>query len=235
MIAVISSLLLMAAVSAQAQPPPEWTVNPADYEYFMTVTAELTVDGEVVADTNTVVAAFINGECRGVASPSLVEETTLYFLMVYGEAHRVDISFRAYYTPHDTILVLTDSLDFQSGGAVGSPGDPFMLHSTLGIVRVREATGPIPDLQLFPNYPNPFNPETTIQYTLNFSTRVTLTVYDARGDLVRILWKAQQRAGDYTVRWDGRDGNGEQVSSGMYLYRLNTPEFQESRKMLLMK
>ena len=94
--------------------------------------------------------------------------------------------------------------------------------------------------QLLLNYPNPFNPETWISYQLAKDANVTLTIYDARGALVRRLEIGHQSAGYYTSRgkaayWDGRNEIGELVASGLYFYQLGTPSFRQLRRMVNVK
>ena len=85
------------------------------------------------------------------------------------------------------------------------------------------------------NYPNPFNPTTTIQYALPEDASVTLEVFDAMGRLVATLVNGQQSAGRYDAQWNGRSDAGNTVASGMYLYRLKAGNFVETRTMLLLK
>ncbi len=85
------------------------------------------------------------------------------------------------------------------------------------------------------NEPNPFNPRTSIRYSLAAAEQVSLRVYDLRGRLVRSLVAAKQPAGPHVAHWDGRDDTGRTVASGVYLYRLDAGAFQRSRKMLLLK
>ena len=91
------------------------------------------------------------------------------------------------------------------------------------------------DFGLNQNVPNPFNPETTISYQLPVSERVRLTVYTSLGQEVRTLVDGAQEAGAYTIRWDGRDGVGRQVASGVYFYRMQAGTFSDSRRMMLLK
>jgi hypothetical protein len=79
-------------------------------------------------------------------------------------------------------------------------------------------------------YPNPFNPTTTIKYTLPEATRVTLSVYNMLGKRVRVLVDKRQNAGEFTVKF-----TADQLSSGIYLYRLSTDDFVKERKMTLVK
>ncbi len=84
-------------------------------------------------------------------------------------------------------------------------------------------------------HPNPFNPQTTISFALPSDMPVTLNVYSAQGRLVRTLLAGSQPAGTHRVLWDGRDGSGREVASGVYLYRLTTPEGAQSGKAALLK
>ncbi len=93
---------------------------------------------------------------------------------------------------------------------------------------------------LHANYPNPFNPETWIAYQLATPAEVMLTIYDMNGGVVRRLAVGHQAAGMYRSRsralyWDGRNGRGEPVASGLYFYTLTAGEFAATRKMLIRK
>ncbi len=89
--------------------------------------------------------------------------------------------------------------------------------------------------QLHGNYPNPFNPTTTISYDLANEGDVRLEVFNVLGQQVRELVDEFQSVGSYNVTWDSKDNNNQPVSSGIYFYRLTTGEFSESKKMLLLK
>ena len=86
------------------------------------------------------------------------------------------------------------------------------------------------------NVPNPFNPRTTISYSIGERTRVRLGVYDLAGRLVQQLVAGQwQDPGSYDEVWTGVDDHGRAVASGVYLYRLRTDQFERSRKMVLVR
>ena len=80
------------------------------------------------------------------------------------------------------------------------------------------------------NYPNPFNPETVIEYTLPTAGKVSLVIYNLRGEEVALLFSGTVHAGNHQVTWDASN-----VSSGIYFYRLQAGDFVQTRKMLLLK
>jgi len=88
---------------------------------------------------------------------------------------------------------------------------------------------------LSPNYPNPFNPTTTINYSIPESGNVELAIFNAAGQKVRTLINEHQSASFYKVVWDGRNDTGESVASGIYFYRLVSGNFAKIQKMTLVK
>jgi hypothetical protein len=91
------------------------------------------------------------------------------------------------------------------------------------------------EFALYPNYPNPFNPNTTIRYDLPERTRVTLVVYDLLGREVRALVNSIQEPGYKSVVWNGVDDRGKPVGSGIYLCRFSTEKYSRTMKLLLVK
>ncbi len=107
------------------------------------------------------------------------------------------------------------------------------LENLLKVLSPKETT-------LLPNYPNPFNPETWIPYHLANDSDVLLSIYDINGALVRELDLGYQLAGYYSDRsraayWDGRNGLGERVASGIYFYQLRADGYSQMRKMVILK
>jgi hypothetical protein len=88
---------------------------------------------------------------------------------------------------------------------------------------------------LYQNHPNPFNPSTIIRYELAQPGRVTVSIYEVTGALVKALEARDRPAGRYEVGWDGENDRGERVASGVYFYRMNTPGFSQTRKMVILK
>ena len=85
------------------------------------------------------------------------------------------------------------------------------------------------------NFPNPFNPATTIRYSVPRSGSVRLVIYNLLGQSVRTLVDTPQSSGSYSVLWDGRNQAGTTVSSGIYIYRLTVGETTDSKRMTLLK
>ncbi|MBN1996101.1 T9SS type A sorting domain-containing protein [candidate division KSB1 bacterium] len=91
------------------------------------------------------------------------------------------------------------------------------------------------DFVLQQNFPNPFNPATTIEYQLADNNFVDLEIYNLQGQMVRILVQGQQNNGYHTVQWDGLDDAGQRVAGGTYVYRLKVGDQVAVRRMLLLK
>ena len=88
---------------------------------------------------------------------------------------------------------------------------------------------------LHQNFPNPFNPITTLRYDLPADNFVLLTVYDMLGRTVVQLVNTTQEAGFKSVQWDATDSMGREVSAGVYLYQIQAGEFVQTKKMVLLK
>ncbi len=91
------------------------------------------------------------------------------------------------------------------------------------------------EVALLPNYPNPFNPSTTIEYTLDAAQDVQLDVFNLLGRRVRTLVSGPQQAGRYTLNWDATDSHGKRLPSGVYLARLEAGENRQIVKMTLLR
>ena len=89
---------------------------------------------------------------------------------------------------------------------------------------------------LHDNFPNPFNPETQVRFTLGAQENVKLVIYDIMGRQVRTLANGDSfNSGFHVLNWDGRDNVGEKVATGMYIYRIKAGDFIADKKMLLVK
>ena len=94
----------------------------------------------------------------------------------------------------------------------------------------------VPDhLSLLQNYPNPFNPVTTLRYELSQESFVKITIYDMLGNVVNNLVNRNQRRGSKSVQWNATNDQGQPVSTGLYIYTIQTGDFIQTKKMLLLK
>ena len=98
-----------------------------------------------------------------------------------------------------------------------------------------EESKDIASFSLEQNFPNPFNPETVIRYSLLRASEVRVSIYNILGQKVRTLVDGRETAGQKSIIWDGKNERGEEVSSGIYFYRLEAEEFVQTKKMLLLK
>jgi hypothetical protein len=89
--------------------------------------------------------------------------------------------------------------------------------------------------EVYDNYPNPFNPATTINYQLAMNSKVKISIYNTTGQLVRTLVNEYQSAGKKSVVWNGLNDGGQKVSSGIYVYQIKTDNFSASHKMILVQ
>jgi hypothetical protein len=103
-----------------------------------------------------------------------------------------------------------------------------------GVAKIAVSNLPT-QFRLSQNFPNPFNPATTLEYDLPGNCDVTIKIYNILGQEVATLLNEQKEAGRYKISWDGQDKDGEKVSTGIYFYRIKAGDFEESKKLLLVK
>ena len=93
---------------------------------------------------------------------------------------------------------------------------------------------PIP-CNLYNNYPNPFNPSTTLQYDLSENSFVDVTIYDVFGNVVNNLVFANQTKGFKSVQWNATNNDGQPVASGVYLYSIKAENFRKTKRRIFLK
>jgi hypothetical protein len=118
----------------------------------------------------------------------------------------------------------------------GVPGDQvFLIQQSTTAVEEPGAGGVPLAFAVHGNYPNPFNPSTTIRFDLPRELPVRVVVHALDGSVVRTLVDGVMPGGRHLAVWDGRDATGRGVASGVYFYRVATPDAVVARKMLLVK
>ena len=113
--------------------------------------------------------------------------------------------------------------------------DDFTVHSNGGSVSNDDTTAPVLQTSLQGNYPNPFNPETTIRFSTAAAGPVRIDIYNARGQLVKSLMNESREAGNHSIVWNGTDNTGRSIGSGIYYYKMQAGSYTSTRKMVLMK
>ncbi len=146
---------------------------------------------------------------------------------LFGQTGHVQLRFTARDTGQVSVVeALVDEVRI-----TGRPQDPVDVPAVDGVL-----AGAVPArFALHANEPNPFNPATVIRFDLPRATTMALTIYNTSGQRIRTLASGRRPPGRYSAVWNGLDERGQAVSSGVYLYRLETPEFDETRKALLVK
>ncbi len=164
------------------------------------------------------------------------EDEDLQFYTIYKNGEQLGFSAEAAFIDGSVTLGETATYEVSATDFAGNESgrsEPV----TVTVVGIDgDVTSAIPtEFALEQNYPNPFNPSTTIKYQTPVNTQVTISIYDLLGRKVRTLVSAEVAAGYYEAKWDATDDAGNPVNSGIYIYRIQTKEFTQSYKMILLK
>ncbi|HPR87305.1 MAG TPA: FlgD immunoglobulin-like domain containing protein [bacterium] len=159
------------------------------------------------------------------ATASVYLDGTLCFTLPF--AGQVEM-FRYIFLGTDNVYVAQPGVIYSNLRILG-PGD------TATVPANPQAIQQPAQAHLLPNYPNPFNPTTTLTYEVREKARVTLQIHNLFGQLVTTLMDGEREPGAYEVIWDGRDQFGRQAAGGVYFARLVTANGQSTRRMTLLK
>ncbi len=132
------------------------------------------------------------------------------------------------------IVVPMDGYFHIASDDTSSPNVSVSLHLDVAVSADENENQPV-RYHLAQNFPNPFNPSTTIRYDIKKAGKVSLKIYNTLGQEVRTLVNGYRTAGNQTVIWDGKNNQGKSVSSGIYFYRLEAGSFVKTMKMLLVR
>jgi VWFA-related protein len=186
----------------------------------------LTLDGQPIADG--AVLEFVSAE-GARCGHAVYRDQRLRFTPVYGN----DSDMRSYPEAGEEVRLVVDGREVFPSLTWTSHGDrielPPLFSGTDGAPAIARTW------HLDQNYPNPFNPTTQITFGLGQAGFVRLEIFNVLGQRIRTLVNAETPAGEHTALWDGRDDNGQMVSSGVYLYRLESGPYSNTRKMLMLK
>ena len=182
------------------------------------------------------IAVYIDGVCKGatVVTDSLAQ---ICAYICDDIQYNPEIEFVLYYdtksqgTMPDYNVWNPETGSYQTQRLDVSTGKDYYL---VNITTANADSAPLPRLYIT-NYPNPFNPRTTIRYYVPENNKVSLRVYNAKGQLVRTLVNEKKAAGLQEVTWSGTDDNGKPCSSGVYFCKLQYKNKNISQKLILMK
>jgi hypothetical protein len=195
------------------QPAPVRLVGPADNSVMETAGVELTWEKSFDSDGDPVTYAvyvFNGGEVTTIEDIA----DTSYVYNRSGAAPLAQFRWTVCCSDHELTTASPDTFAVRSSRAgFGVPEAP-SLHQ---------------------NFPNPFNPATTIRFDLDREGPVSLIIFNVLGQQVKTLISEQRPAGFWSVEWDGLNNNGDAVGSGVYLYRLETPALSQTRKMVIVR
>ncbi len=219
-----------------------WVVNPHAFESNMTITSILKINNVEIAADSIFVGAFAGDECRGFVKATYNQryERWYAFLMLYSNLVEEDnIKLRVYDVKRGEIWEIPDSMFFKADAALGTMAEPTAINATklyqlLGVGNQDE----LPQtFGLFANYPNPFNPVTTIKYALPEPAHVKITVFNTLGQFIKTLVNNNELAGYKIIQFDGSG-----IASGLYFFRIEAASltqpnhsFVDVKKMLLIK
>ncbi len=209
--------------------PATWNpvINPAN---SATVLGKVKIRN-VYAQAGDWVGAFINNSCIG-AAPVVIENQQAYVsILVNVSQNDQSVNLRVYKASVDSTFGVETTITLSPGEVAGNP-EPFTFNAT--IVGNSDTTINANRLQVN-NYPNPFNPSTTISYYLPTSVPAEATIYNLKGEVVSSINLTNNKQGWNSFVWKGLNQQGTVVSSGIYFCKITAANSSVTRKMLLMK
>ena len=202
----------------------DWDFNYADYEFIGTIHAS--IESRIDFDGD-VVGVFVDDKCRGIAERMYFpfDDSYFYIVQVYSNiADGEEMTFKYFDSKSDEVIEYGETILFTSNMVVGDGFNTFALSREVGDLQQPIAYG-ISDA-----YPNPFNPVTSFEYTLEKDGMVQVAVYDINGRMVSELVNGYQSAGSYPVVWDAQE-----LSSGVYMVNMIAGDYSTIQKVMLIK
>ncbi|MCK5051378.1 MAG: T9SS type A sorting domain-containing protein [Candidatus Cloacimonetes bacterium] len=184
-----------------------------------------------------------------VRQHSNITFASLYWRIFKFDGSQIDLSASETYSETWTQLSVTDTILIEMGDSVavvldsGVTGGPSVNWSYFDLVEAEMIWGvgisqhEISQINQTKctNYPNPFNPTTSISFSIPEKSNVELTIFNIKGQKVKTLVNSNLDQDNHSVIWNGTDENRKPVSSGIYLYKLKTDNFEKTKKMILLK
>ncbi len=226
-------------------PEFSWNFEEAHEKYIVPGSQDFTFEEEAdyipvfisldPEDLPSEIGAYVDGECKGA---TVVQDTSAQICVYILENQGQNLEFEFSYGSRGLNKQIKEYVIYE-------PETSKTVRGTIQIDNSRDCyyvsfkgkqnDTPAPAFIKISNYPNPFNPETTLFFSLPNEQEIELTVYNLKGQKVKQLVSGQFASGEHSIIWSGKDNNGKQVSSGLYFYKLKTSDKVISKKMLLLK
>ncbi len=219
--------------------PPEKKALPKSFVYDEKqdyIPVYISLSDSLMTDLNEI-GLYVDGVCKG----AVVVEENLEQISAYVESadelNEADVEFVFSYDDNKSMGPQMRSMKLPAGNLQAKYGQAGPSYPYFEIKLSEAEMGNVlpPELTLKQNYPNPFNPTTTIAYNLPEAAKVRLDIYNVKGQLVKTLVNDEMPAGPHSVVWNGKDINDNAVASGVYFYRVSSPNATQTKRMLLMK
>jgi hypothetical protein len=201
-----------------------WDLNAYDYEFNGAITFAV---NNIEGNSDDILAAFVDGEVRGVAERLYFPygDKYIYIMQVYSNQEQgEELSFKLYDSLSGEIYDYNESIIFENDMIIGDGFATFNLENTVDDLFVPTEN------RLSNAYPNPFNPSTTLDYDVSVDGNVLITVYDISGQVIEVLVDDYKYAGEYSFTW-----NAQSHPSGIYFIGMETNGSYFTKKLMLVK
>ena len=198
-----------------------FNVNYRNFENSGTMIASLNLE-DIEISKNDELGIFFNGECRGVSKPILspIDNNYIFYLMFYSNNENEELNFILYDNDKNNEMILNDKIIFSIDMHLGSIQNPYILNQSQAYT-----------YSLSKAYPNPFNPTTTINYSLAENVNnMNISIFDLRGRLVENLYRGSNIKGQHTIKW-----NASHYASGVYFINMLVNGNIYKEKIILLK
>tara|TARA_Y100001970_G_C14168627_1_gene822789 strand:- start:779 stop:1744 length:966 start_codon:yes stop_codon:yes gene_type:complete len=202
-----------------------WDFSYSSYEFVGTV--HISIDNDQTSD-NDLVGAFVNEECRGVAERIYFpfNDSYMFILQVYSnDLNGEELTFKYYNSSSDQIVHFTEKLHFENNMVIGDGFNTFSLLNEINDSYINPLI-----FGLNEAYPNPFNPVTSLKYTMEESGFVRILIYNVNGQVVSELINGYREVGMHTIEW-----NASKYSNGLYMVKMITEAGTSTLKVMLLK
>jgi hypothetical protein len=207
-----------------------FSLNPYDYEFNGSITAEVFVDSVTAGSENTFLLAYVNNQLRGVSKGHYFGPRGIYIfpIMIYSNVSDGEmVEFRYYDPERDSTYRCLETIPFTKDMIVADAFKSFKLNASTG---QKNITPEDKDGLNLKTYPNPFDHVLNIEYSISETTHVTLNIYDTSGRIIQQIVDEVQKPDNYSVKW-----NPSSIPGGMYIIKMQAGNRQQINKVTLIR